>query len=168
MTILAAEEGAAAGEEAGAATSTRARRAGRQARNAYAAQAQSVGQSAAAAQVVPGDRRYQGVILAEYLVAVLLITLSPIATGGSANAKTKSSPSPYDVNDLKQLVAVSGVYFVLALVASGNKGRFSAWFGGLILLAISMSKLGQGGIKAIADIVGQAPEPGQPTGTQLD
>lgn len=167
MTILAAEEGAAAGEEAGAATSTRARRAGRQARNAYAAQAQSVGQSAAAAQV-PGDRRYQGVILAEYLVAVLLITLSPIATGGSANAKTKSSPSPYDVNDLKQLVAVSGVYFVLALVASGNKGRFSAWFGGLILLAISMSKLGQGGIKAIADIVGQAPEPGQPTGTQLD
>lgn len=163
MTILAAEEGAAAGDEAGAAASARTRRA-RNAATAYAGQAATVAQNAQ----VPGDRRYQGVILAEYLVAVLLITLSPIATGGSANAKTKSSPSPYDVSDLKQLVAVSGVYFVLALVASGNKGRFSAWFGGLILLAISMSKLGQGGIKAIADIVGQPPDAGQPTGTQLD
>ena len=121
---------------------------------AYGRQAR---QTAQQAQIVPGNRNYQGIILAEFLVAMLLVTLSPIASGGSPNAKAKNSPSPYDSNDLKQLVAVGGTYFSLALLSSGNRGRLAAWLGGLILIAIAMSKAGQGKLAGIFTVV--APQP---------
>jgi hypothetical protein len=88
------------------------------------------------------------VILAEFLAAVVIVTLTPIATGGSPAAQAKNSPSPYDTGDLRQLVAIGGVYFVLALLSSGNSGRLAAWFGGLVLIALGMSKVAHGQLSA--------------------
>lgn len=120
----------------------------------YGRQAGYVGSRA---QLVPGNRNYQGIILGEYLAAVALIALSPIASGGSATAQAKSSPSPYATNDLRQLVATSGVYFILALVSSGSHGRFAAWFGGLILLATLISKTGQSQLASLVAVISQQP-----------
>ena len=105
------------------------------------------------AKVAPGDRAYQPVLLAEFLAAVVVITLVPVATGGSDTAKAKGGVSPYDTGDLRQLVAVGGVYFVLALASSGNSGRLSAWLGGLILIAVLMGKLAHGNLSAVFNTV---------------
>lgn len=137
-------------EQAGAYAAGRAKRAG-----------QGAVRAAGQARVVPGNRQYQPVILAEFLVAALLISVAPLATGGSPAAKAKGSPSPYDTGDLKQLVAVGAVYFVLALVSSGNHGRLAAWLGGLILIAIGMSKAGQAQLGAVFKAAGAKPA-GQP------
>ena len=126
---------------------SRAARAGREA-------ARTVGQ----ARIVPGDRRYQSVILAEFLIAVILIAAPPMFTGGSPAAQAKGGISPYDTDDLKQLVAVGAVFFILALVSSGNHGRFAAWFGGLIVLAIGMSKGQQQVTKTLQGLGGHAGE----------
>ena len=101
------------------------------------------------AKLAPGDRAYQPILLAEFLAAVVIVAVFPVVTGGSDNAKAKGGLSPYDTGDLKQLVAVGAVYFVLALASSGNSGRLSAWLGGLILIAIGLSKVGHGGISAV-------------------
>ena len=145
---------AVAAEQVGAYAAARAKRT-----------AQDAGRTVSRARIVPGDRNYQGVILAEFLVAMLLVALSPIAAGGSPNAKAKSSPSPYDANDLKQLVAVGAAYFVLALLSSGSRGRLAAWLGGLILIAIAMSKASQGKLAGVFTVAGEQPTPGPDTTT---
>lgn len=117
-----------------------ARQYGTQAAGAYAGTARGAARQAGNLRV-PGDRSYQPVILAEFMIAVVLITLTPIATGGSEAAQAKNSPSPYDAKDLTQLVAVGGVYFVLSLISSGNRGRISAWLGGLIVIGLAMTKM---------------------------
>ena len=132
---------AAIAEKAGAYGAARAREAGQRAR-----------QTAVSARAVPGDRQYQGVILAEFLVAMILVAAGPIAKGPSPAAAAKGSPSPYDTGDIKQLVAIGGTYFILALFSSGSRGRAAAWIGGLILLAIGMSKAGQGHLAAIGNV----------------
>ena len=103
----------------------------------------------------PGDRRYQPVILAEFLLAVLVITISPVARGGSPEAQAKGSPSPYSVGDVKQLTAVGFVYFLLALLSGSKRyGRATAWFGGLVLLAVGLNQFIVGGITAIFSLWG--------------
>lgn len=131
MTAMAAEVGVQAGSAAA-----------RKARE----QASFVARNA---KVAPGDRAYQPVILAEFLAAVVVITLVPVVTGGSETAKAKGGISPYDTGDLRQIVAVGGVYFVLALASSGNSGRLSAWLGGLVLIAVLMGKLAHGNLSAV-------------------
>lgn len=121
---------------------------------AYAAgKAKQTGQRAARdvgrARIPTGNRQYQGIILAEFLVAIILVAVAPIATGGSPAAKAKGGPSPYDTGDLKQLVAVGGTFFVLAILSSGNHGRLAAWLGALILVAIGMSKAGQANLAGV-------------------
>ena len=158
MTVMAGEAVTRARAAARARAETRLRSAPAQ----YGRQARQVSQRA---QVVPGNRQYQSVILAEFLAAMLLVTLSPVAYGGSPNAKAKGSPSPYDANDLKQLVAVGATYFVLALFSSGGKGRLGAWLGGLILIAIAMSKASQGKLAGVFTVAGE--QPGEARGPQL-
>jgi hypothetical protein len=138
----------------------------------YAAQRSArAGQGAARAvreaQIVPGDRQYQPVILAEFLVAVLLVALAPIA-GVRSSANEGSGPSPYGVSDLKQLVAVGAAYFILALVASGNRGRLAAWFGGLVVIGIGLSKVQGGGLRAIFGMLGQGPSSAGQVGQAID
>lgn len=137
----------------------------------YAGQKAAQGARSAARTVsqarIPGNRAYQPVLLAEFLAAVVIIALVPIAAGGSANAKAKGTPSPYDTGDLKQIVAVGGLYFILALASSGNSGRISAWFGGLVLLGLAFSKLSHGQLQDVFKTVSgqsaqqdQAPQQG--------
>jgi hypothetical protein len=128
------------------------RRAAQAAADAYAVRAREGAQGAASASV-PGDRSYQPVILAEFLIAVVIVAAVPVAAGGSPNAKAKNSPSPYDTGDLRQLVAVGAVYFILSLVSSGNRGRISAWLGGLILIGLGMSKLSKGQLGSLVTAV---------------
>jgi hypothetical protein len=109
---------------------------------------------------LPGSHSYQPVILAEFVVAVVVVATGPIAKGGTPEAQTKGSPSPYSVNTLKQLVAIGGVYFVLAILASSRRaGRYAAWFGGLVLIVLGLAELASGDLSAIFHIFG--PSSGQ-------
>jgi hypothetical protein len=111
---------------------------------------------------LPGSHSYQPVILAEFLVAVVVVATGPVAKGGTATAQAKSSPSPYSVDTVKQLVAIGVTYFVLALLASSRRaGRFAAWFGALILLGLGFTQLASGDLTAIFKVFG----PGTPGGT---
>jgi len=104
---------------------------------------------------VPGNRNYQPVILAEFLLAVLVVALAPIAKGGTDTAKAKGGPSPYDTNSLKQILMIGVVYFVLALLSSGQRaGRISAWFGGLVLVAVGVQQTVNGGLLAVFKMFG--------------
>ena len=111
--------------------------------NRYAGHAQQAGRQ----QITPGGRNYQGVILAEFLVAVLVVAFLPLASGRPAD--DKGGPSPYRVNDMIQLVAIGAVYFVLALFSSGERsGRVVAWFGGLLTIGILIAKTSSGQLSA--------------------
>ena len=113
--------------------------------------ARSAARDAGRARVPTGDRQYQGVILAEFVVAVLIVALAPLARGKAAQ-DTSSGPSPYGVDDIKQLAGIGAVYFVLALLSSGKHGRVAAWFGALVLVAIGFSETTSGGLPAIFGI----------------
>lgn len=80
---------------------------------------------------------YQAVILAEFVAAVVLVALSPVAS-----KKNPDGLSPYAGRDMVKLGAITGTYFALALVSVGGQtpGRFAAWFGGLILLAVGLGE----------------------------
>lgn len=113
--------------------------------------ASSAAREARRARLPTGDRRYQGVILAEFVTAALIVALAPIARGKAAQ-DTGPGPSPYGPDDIKQLAGIGAVYFVLALLSSGKYGRLSAWLGGLILVAIGLSETTSGGLAGIFGI----------------
>jgi hypothetical protein len=95
------------------------------------------------------------VILAEFLVAVVVVATGPLAKGGTPEAQAKGSPSPYSVNTIKQLLAIGGVYFVLAILASSRRaGRLSAWFGGLVLLGLGLTEYLSGDLQAVFGVFG--------------
>lgn len=113
---------------------------------------------------LPGSHSYQPVILAEFVVAVVIVSVSPLAKGGTTEAQAKNSPSPYSVNTLKQLVAIGGVYFVLALLASSQRaGRYAAWFGGLVLIALGLAETVTGDLTAVFKVFGPAATSTAPT-----
>jgi hypothetical protein len=103
------------------------------------------------ARLPTGDRQYQGVIVAEFLVAVLIVALAPLVRGKPASGAS-SGPSPYGVDDVKQMAGLGAVYFVLALLSSGKHGRLAAWFGGLVLVGIGLSQTASGGLAGIFGI----------------
>jgi hypothetical protein len=109
---------------------------------------------------LPGSHSYQPVILAEFVVAVVVVSVSPLAKGGTPEAQAKGSPSPYSVNTLKQLVAIGGVYFVLALLASSRRaGRYAAWFGGLVLVGLGLAEYLSGDLQAVFGVFGPGSSP---------
>ena len=112
---------------------------------------QQAARSAGRARIPTGDRQYQGVILAEFVVAVLIVALAPIARGKAAQDSTPG-PSPYGPDDVKQLAGIGAVYLVLALLSSGRHGRLAAWFGGLVLIAIGLSETTSGGLAGLFGI----------------
>jgi hypothetical protein len=116
--------------------------------------ARKAGRNALGARV-PGGRNYQPVILAEFLMAIIVVALAPVARGGTDTAKAKGSPSPYDTNTLKQILLIGVVYFILALLSSGRQlGRFSAWFGALVLVAVGVQQTVNGGFAAVLRMFG--------------
>ena len=116
--------------------------------------ARKAGRNALSARA-PGGRNYQPVILAEFLVAIIVVALAPVARGGTDTAKAKGSPSPYDTNTLKQILLIGVVYFILALLSSGRQlGRASAWFGALVLVAVGVQQTVNGGFAAVLRMFG--------------
>lgn len=111
----------------------------RQARAGYGRQARQI---ASQGRLTPGDRNWQGLILAEFLAAEVVVVLAPLARPSGSTAT--SGPSPYGVNDLKQIVAIGAVYFVLALASSGSHGKISAAVGGLVLLTLLIRQSSSG------------------------
>jgi hypothetical protein len=95
-----------------------------------------------------GGGNYQPVILAEFVAAVLLVALTPIAT-----KKDTQGLSPYAGTDMIKLAALTVIYLILALLSvKPGPGRAAAWFGGLILLTVG---LGEGAnIAKVLDIFG--------------
>lgn len=80
---------------------------------------------------------YQAVILAEFVVAELLVAATPIAT-----RKNKPGLSPYVSRDMTKLLAIGLTFFLLELLAVGGPGagRLGAWLGGLILLTVGLNE----------------------------
>lgn len=153
----ASARGAAAGAAAGtgrrkktaAPPPARRQRFEKQARKQGKKAARSAGRDILRARV-PGARNYQPVILAEFLLAVLVVAIPPLATGGDQTAQAKNSPSPYSGDSMKQLLAVGALYFILALMSGGKKlGRFSAWFGALVLIGLGLVKTANGDLQAL-------------------
>jgi hypothetical protein len=96
---------------------------------------------------------YQNVVLAEFIAAVLLVAATPFAK--------KDSPgvSPYEGKDLLQLVFLTVVYFILALISGGGRGaaRFAAWFGFLILLTVGLAEAAR--LATLFNVFGLEPKP---------
>lgn len=80
---------------------------------------------------------YQAIVLAEYVAAVILAATAPIVT-----KRSDTGLSPYRGQDMVRLVALTFVYFLLALLSasSGPAARASAWFGALILLTVGLGQ----------------------------
>jgi hypothetical protein len=111
-----------------------------------------------------GGNPYQNVILAEFLVAAGIVAFLPLATGGPPD---KNTPSPYQVTDLVQLLALGVVYFILATLTGGSHGRIAAWFGGLVLLGLFYKKFATGELNtAITSIHPASPQ--APSGGTLE
>ncbi len=129
-------------------------RGGQQRNRQYSKKLKKTGKGALKARL-PGSHSYQPVILAEFVVAIVVVSTGPVAKGGTAASQAKGSPSPYSVNTLKQLIAIGMVYFVLALLASSRRaGRYAAWFGGLVLLGLGFTQLANGDLMAVFRIFG--------------
>ena len=116
-----------------------------------ASKGKELGRDVGRARIPTGNRQYQGVILAEFVTAALIVALAPIARGKAAQDATPG-PSPYGPDDIKQLAGIGAVYFVLALLSSGKYGRLSAWFGGLVLIGIGLAETTSGGLAGIFGI----------------
>lgn len=97
----------------------------------------------------PEFRNYQGIILAEFVLAELLVAGTPIAT-----RQGQPGLSPYVPRDMTKLLSLGMVYFLLELLAVGGPkaGRFGAWFGGLILLAVGLNEASS--VAKVLDIFG--------------
>ena len=111
---------------------------------------------AAGPKTSPGTS-YQGAILGEFVAAVLLVAATPFAK------KDQPGISPYVATDVMQLVAITVVYLVLALLSGVNRGaaRFSAWFGLLLLLGIGLGEAAR--LAKLLDVFGlQARKDAQP------
>lgn len=93
----------------------------------------------------PAHRQYSGVLFAEYLAGALLIMLGIFVGDDSYSTKMGRA--------LLRLSALTAVFFVLALVASGeNSGKFAAAFGGLIDVAILFDATKSGTIKNVGSV----------------
>jgi len=103
---------------------------------------------------------YQPVILAEFVAAILLVALSPVAS-----KKNPAGMSPYDGQDMIKLAALTLVYLILALVSTGGPGagRFGAWFGGLVLLTVGLAEAAH--LAQVIDLFGIGGKP-PPADTQ--
>jgi hypothetical protein len=78
-----------------------------------------------------GSGNYQPVILMEFIGAILLTAVTPIATKTEADGL-----SPYAGKDMVKLGAITVLYLILAAVSVTGQtaGRIAMWLGGLILL----------------------------------
>jgi hypothetical protein len=83
------------------------------------------------------SRTYHRIVLAEFLATVLVIGASPLVVPAKQTAEGDIAAAIATVSlagPLVRLTAVCVIFFILALMASGEKsGKVAAAFGGLIL-----------------------------------
>jgi hypothetical protein len=104
---------------------------------------------------------YQGIVLAEFVAAVLLVALIPFA-----GKQQKTSMSPYAGKDMLQLGGITVLYFVLALISAGNNelARLAAWLGGLVLLTVGLASAAH--LAQVIDLAGIGSSKAQATADQ--
>lgn len=96
-----------------------------------------------------GGSGAHNLVVGEFVLCVVLIGATPILMRQPQNGHL------YIPNDFVRLSAVSALFFVLALLANGEKGaRFAAAFGGLVTLGVLYNAAGS--IKAIGNIFANA------------
>jgi preprotein translocase subunit SecG len=86
-------------------------------------------------------RTYHRIVLAEFMVCVVLVGMSPVLTARGSGAGAAAQDAGNAAAELSlaaplvRLTAVCIVFFVLALMATGNQaGKVAAAFGGLVVL----------------------------------
>lgn len=78
----------------------------------------------------------QKIIAAEFVLAELLIALTPMTSRSNPNGL-----SPYAPRDMTKMLAVGAVFFLLELLAiPAGWGRLMAWLGGLLLLTVGLNE----------------------------
>lgn len=94
---------------------------------------------------------WNGVVLAEFIISVIIVGASPFLIPRSNATKTAEkvsieagtvtlSPIFFAADDLVRLSAVSLVFFILALMANGEKSsKFAAAFGGLVTMGLLLN-----------------------------
>jgi hypothetical protein len=74
------------------------------------------------------------VVMAEFIAAIFVIVFAPILTPDSAQGGSKGF---FRAADIVRMTAVCLVFFILALLANGQKlGKVAAAFGGLVLTGV--------------------------------
>jgi hypothetical protein len=80
------------------------------------------------------------------------VALTPIAANKQEQTKS-GGLSPYAGQDMIKLAALTLVYLILALLSvRPGPGRFAAWFGGLVLLAVGLNEAAH--LAQVLDIFG--------------
>jgi hypothetical protein len=110
---------------------------------------------------------YHRIVIAEYLATVLIIAVSPFlvprdATSGPPDAEAEAITRTVSVaRPLVRLTAASLLFFLLALMASGERaGRAAAAGGGLVMLGAMLNATGSW--KAAGQAFAGAQTPGVP------
>lgn len=100
-------------------------------------------------------------LIAEWLIAVVLIMWG-VLSGNKSYVEGMQ-------NALWRMTALSGVFFVLALVMRGkNTGRVAIAFGALIDLALILQAVNRDEIKSLANVFSEKPSGGSTEGIVLD
>lgn len=93
-----------------------------------------------------GHASYHGVVIAEFVVTIILIGMSPFltprtSTSGSPSDEAKAAAAATSLaGPLVRLTAASIVFFALALLSTGEKtGKIAAAAGGLIVLGVLLN-----------------------------
>jgi hypothetical protein len=88
-----------------------------------------------------GHASYHGIVIAEFVVTIILIGMSPFltprtSTSGSPSDEAKAAAAATSLaGPLVRLTAASILFFVLALMSTGEKtGKIAAAAGGLVVL----------------------------------
>lgn len=99
----------------------------------------------------PEYRNYQSIILVEFVLAELLVAMTPIAT-----RQNQPGLSPYIPRDMTKLLAIGLFYFLAELAATTGRtaGRAGAWLGLLVLLTVGVNEAAN--VAKILNIFGES------------
>jgi hypothetical protein len=86
-------------------------------------------------------RTYHRIVLAEFMVCVVLVGMSPVLTPRKSGTQADETAAAFSLaGPVVRLTAVSVVFFVLALMATGPRaGKVAAAFGALVVLGVLLN-----------------------------
>jgi hypothetical protein len=103
------------------------------------------------------------VVMAEFILAVLILVFAPILTPDESNTGSKGF---FKAADIVRLTAICLVFVVLSLMANGQKiGKFAAAFGGLVVAGVLVNNAsGQQSIFSAMSTIFSSAAGAQPAG----